>query len=198
MQRPVVLKALIVSMLYVEGTWPSLLLEDFRFMWFGSDSLHCSMPDPFDAPQDWFKEIMFAPKRFKSLFEKVCVQSESSVPVASAMPAPVTSDRFVCSECDKWFHSRQQLLSHAFVKHDYRNPLRARILTFECLACNLYLHSRNRVFKHVARKGGINPCAFHYMEVVSPIDAEALDGIKEKKPAANMLLMPPVQIVGPL
>ena len=140
-----------------------------------------TMPDPFVAAHIWFRDMKASPVRLALLYRKVCLNA-GKIQFPSIVAAPLLPlESFVCSECGKDFPSRQQLLTHSFAKHGYRNPLRCRVLTFNCLACNLLLHNRHQVFKHISRKGCINPCAFFHMEHMEPVDQNSLDGILSEK-----------------
>ena len=152
------------------------------------------MPDPFTEPHVWFHEMIDNPTRMLSSFAKICDQPGKlhRQPDASAVALPL--NRFVCTECNQVFPSRQQLLSHSFSKHGYRNPLRSRIITHNCLACNLLLHSRQRVLRHLRRKDCVNPCAFYYMENVEPFEQESVLGNFGEKVNTKELLKPAVQL----
>jgi len=91
-----------------------------------------------------------------------------------------------CPDCDKAFHSQQQLALHRFRTHGYKDPVRMSAPFTFCLVCLREFHTRERVLNHLRYRS--KTCKYNLM-LKAPFLTEAeADSLDEECKEANVSL----------
>ena len=181
--------------------WLELLVSDIWFMWSQSDNLYSSMPNPRDDLQAWVNAIAESPRHWKSTFLRISDGfkgkfrfSEGTAPNGAEQVQVHPAAVITCDKCSYTCESNQQLLTHMFHQHEYRNPIQLRMKTTACLRCKTEYHSRHRLYRHISNRQSKNKCFSFYMEL-EPMPIDELEALVANCPTVDKLAFvpPPVK-----
>ena len=171
-----------------KSSWFGLVIEDLY--WLHQHVRVLDIPNPKSEPAQALLYVKFSTswnvaiaKARRAMLELVTVQA--------ATPT-VSADECSCEMCPAVFPTVTQLYSHMCKAHEYRNPIRPKIVTTHCVSCMRCLHTRTRVFMHVAYRS--KSCKQYYLANVddAPKDVyEPLYNNERKHPASFKALVKP-------
>ena len=109
----------------------------------------------------------FAPQNNRAKYAVHGNTTSSSLEVSHMLSVLGEVVKFECSICVLSFGSQTALSSHNRHKHDYRNPIAAKVATTFCLCCGTEFHASARLFKHVNENSA--RCNKYYLDNVEDV-----------------------------
>ena len=188
-------------------SWISTIVGDLRDLWRLVKQVRDELPLPATVHDlgPWFDFIGANRNRWSNVVRKSVKAFSQALANPASQPNNIynivvryydvdrvdqTNKNISCDQCPFTCTNAQQLLSHIFNLHEYRNPIHLRMRSTCCLSCDTEFHARHRLYRHLTKRPLKNKKKSAYMEL-EPMPLAELEAIEAACPTVDTKAFPP-------